>query len=155
MRRVGAVALVLLALAAAPAGAVTQRTTFYAVESQVMCVTCKIPLAEAESEQADQEKQFIQQQVRAGYTAAQIEQQLVAQYGPTVLALPPSSGFDLAAYIVPAAVVAALALAAALLLPRWRRNRRAAAQKDEADADDVLSAADAARLDADLARFDR
>jgi len=154
VRRAGTAALLLLALAAAPAGAVTQRTTFYAVESQVMCVTCKIPLAEADSAQADQEKQFIRQQVKAGYTAAQIKQQLVAQYGSTVLALPPASGFDLAAYIVPAVVVAALAVAAALLLPRWRRNRSARAVH-AGDAVEALSPADAARLDADLARFDR
>ena len=153
MRRAAAAALVLLALAAAPASAVTQRTTFYAVESQVMCVTCKIPLAEADSAQADQEKQFIRRQVGAGYTAAQIKQQLVGQYGPTVLALPPASGFDLAAYIVPAVVVAALAVAAALLLPRWRRNR--AARVAAGDTVAALSADDAARLDADLARFDR
>ena len=68
-----------------------------------------------------------------------------------MLALPPASGFDLAVYVVPAVVVAALGAVAALLLPRWRRNR--AARAPAADAG-TLSDADAARLDAELARFD-
>ena len=52
-----------------------------------------------------------------------------------------------------ALVLLALAVAAALLLPRWRRNR--AARVAAGDAVEALSPADAARLDADLARFDR
>jgi cytochrome c-type biogenesis protein CcmH/NrfF len=161
VRRTLAGAVVLAAtaalLAAAPALAVTQRTSFIAVEQQVMCVTCGIPLAEADSVAAQQEKGYIQQLVSAGETAAQIKAALVAEYGDGVLALPPDRGFNVAFYIVPiAAVLAALAVVA-LLLPRWRRNRAAAvgAAAAGADADgDPLSAADNARIDADLARFD-
>jgi cytochrome c-type biogenesis protein CcmH len=138
-------------LAAAPALAVMQRTSFIAIEQQVMCVTCGIPLAEADSVAAQQEKAYIQQLVGAGETAAQIKSRLVAQYGASVLALPPDSGFNVAFYLVPiAAVLAALAIVA-LLLPRWRRNRRAAVGAATAGAD-ALSAADSERLDADLAR---
>jgi cytochrome c-type biogenesis protein CcmH/NrfF len=161
VRRTLAGAVVLAAtaalLAAAPGLAVTQRTSFIAVEQQVMCVTCGIPLAEADSVAAQDEKAYIQRLVNAGDTAAQIKRQLVAEFGPSVLALPPDRGFNVAFYIVPiAAVLAALAVVA-LLLPRWRRNRAAAvgAAAAGADADgDPLSAADNARIDADLARFD-
>jgi cytochrome c-type biogenesis protein CcmH/NrfF len=146
-----AVALAVALLGAvSQASAATQRTTLYDVESQVMCVTCGIPLLEAQSPQADDERRYIQTLVNQGRTAAYIKAQLVRQYGNAVLALPPANGFNVAVYVVPAAVVVALLALVALLLPRWRRRRRAPA----APAAAALSAEDAARLDADLARFD-
>jgi cytochrome c-type biogenesis protein CcmH len=117
-----------------------------------MCVTCKIPLNVAQSPQADRERAFIQGLIDQGDTEAQIKRALVGQYGPTVLGLPSAHGFDLAAYLVPLAVVLALLAALALLLPRWRRHARAQAAGGESRA--TLDAIDAARLDADLARFD-
>ena len=153
MRRAGwlAVALAVALLGAvSQASAATQRTTLYEVESQVMCVTCGIPLLEAQSPQADDERRYIQTLVDQGRTAGYIKAQLVRQYGNAVLALPPANGFNVAVYVVPAAVVVALLALVALLLPRWRRRRRAPA----APAAAALSAEDAARLDADLARFD-
>ena len=45
-----------------------------------------------------------------------------------------------------------LLAALALLLPRWRRHTRTEATRGASDA--ALDAADAARLDEDLARFD-
>jgi cytochrome c-type biogenesis protein CcmH len=149
-----ALALVALAVLAAPsaASAVVQRTTLYAVESQVMCVTCGIPLLEAQSPQAYDEKLYIQSLVDSGMTMAQIKAKLVAAYGDQVLALPPASGFNAAVYIVPIAVVAVLLALVAVLLPRWRRRRRG--QQSAAATPPALSTADAARLDADLARFD-
>ncbi len=133
------------------------RTTLPAVESQVMCVTCKISLSVAQSPQANRERVYIQHLIGEGRTLAQVKSALVYQYGSAVLALPPSRGFDLGAYIVPAVVVLALLIAAAVLLPRWRRRARAAqAARDaeEVPAAAALSSADAARLQADMARFD-
>jgi cytochrome c-type biogenesis protein CcmH len=124
-----------------------------AIERQVMCVTCKIPLDVAESPQADRERAFIQSLIGRGETEAEIKRTLVAQYGPAVLALPSAHGFALAAYLVPVAGVLALLAAFAVLLPRWRRRAPARAATGEPEA--TLSSADAARLDADLARFDR
>jgi cytochrome c-type biogenesis protein CcmH len=136
----------------APASALAPRTTLPVIERQVMCVTCKIPLNVAESPQADRERVFIRGLIAEGQTEAQIKSALVTQYGPSVLALPSAKGFDLAAYLVPAAVVLALVALLALLLPNWRRHARAqAGQTTEAP---ELSASDAARLDADLERFD-
>jgi cytochrome c-type biogenesis protein CcmH len=135
--------------AAAPAGA---RTSLPAIERQVMCVTCKIPLNVAESPQADRERAYIRGLIAQGQGEAQIKRALVGQYGQTVLALPAAHGFDLAAYLVPLAAVLALAGTLAALLPRWRRRARAAPPERPAP---PLSPADAARLDADLARFDR
>lgn len=150
----GAIAL-LAAAVASPAVAATPRTSLPAIESQVMCVTCKIPLTVAQSPQADRERAFIQELIGQGQDEAQIKQALVAQYGPQVLALPETHGFGLAAYLVPIAVVVVVLALLALLLPRWRaRSRSHSALASGAAESKTLSPADAARLEADLARFD-
>ena len=122
-----------------------------------MCVTCKIPLNVAQSPQADRERAFIQSLIDQGESEAQIKRALVGQYGPAVLALPSAHGFDLAAYLVPLAGVLALLAALALLLHRWRRHARAQSAREsnpDQSTPPTLSSTDAARLDADLARFD-
>jgi cytochrome c-type biogenesis protein CcmH len=139
--------------AAAPPAA-GAKTTLPAVESQAMCVTCKIPLTVAQSPQADRERAFIQRLIDAGLTEAQIKQALVREYGPTVLALPSTHGFDLAVYLVPPCVVLALLGLLTLLLPRWRRRARAAPASGGAGSPPALSPSDKARLDADIARFE-
>jgi cytochrome c-type biogenesis protein CcmH len=117
-----------------------------------MCVTCKIPLNVAESPQAERERVFIRSLIAQGQSESQIKRALVVQYGPAVLGLPSAKGFDLTAYLVPAAVVVALFVLLALLLPSWRRHARA--QAGATPSAPKLSASDAARLDADLKRFD-
>lgn len=152
------VALATFALALSPtfmcaqARAVAPRTTLLTIEHQVMCVTCKIPLNVAESPQAARERVFIRGLIAEGQTEAQVKNSLVAQYGPSVLDLPSAKGFDLAAYLVPIAVVLALLGLLAFLLPSWRRQ--ALARRGVSDEAPELSPADAARLDADLTRFD-
>jgi cytochrome c-type biogenesis protein CcmH len=146
------VTVALSCLSTAPAYAVTPRTTLPVIERQVMCVTCKIPLNVAESPQANRERAFIRGLISEGKTEGQVKDALVSQYGPAVLALPSAKGFDLAAYLVPAAVVLALIALLVVLLPNWRRHARAPAG-EAADAP-KLSDSDAARLDADLERFD-
>ncbi len=149
--------LALLPVGAAYAAASTPRTTLPAVEGQVMCVTCKIPLTVAQSPQAARERAYIQGLIDQGRTLAQIKRALVFQYGPAVLALPSSHGFDLTVYVVPAVVVLALLATVAVLLPRWRRRARAAQAAraaEEVPSAPTLSDTDAARLAADMARFD-
>jgi cytochrome c-type biogenesis protein CcmH len=128
------------------------RTSLPVIERQVMCVTCKIPLNVAQSQQANRERAFIQSLIDEGKTEAQIKDALVAQYGPTVLGLPSAHGFDLTVYLVPLAAFLALLATLAVLLPRWRRHAREQAGRT-VDATQ-LDSADAARLEADLARFD-
>ncbi len=128
------------------------RASLPAIERQVMCVTCKIPLNVAQSPQADRERAFIQGLIDRGEDEAAIKHALVGQYGPAVLALPSDKGFDAAAYLVPLAAFLVLVTALIVLLPRWRR--RARAQADGAEPAPALSAADSQRLQADLERFD-
>ena len=130
--------------------AVAPRASLPAVEARVMCVTCKIPLMVADSPQANRERAYIKGLIAAGLTVPEIEQAMVGQYGPSVLGLPRAHGFDLTVYLVPVLAVLALAAALALLLPRWRRRAR-----DAPSPAPPLASADAARLDADMAQFDR
>ena len=145
-----AAAIASLLVLAAAAGA--SPATLPTIERQVMCVTCKIPLNVAESPQANRERALIRSLIAQGDGEAEIKRELVAEYGPAVLALPSAKGFDLAAYLVPALVVLALVATLALLLPGWRR--RARAQREQRGQLPPMSAGDAARLQADIERFD-
>jgi len=145
----GLLCALMLAVPAA-AGAEAARVSLPVIERQVMCVTCKIPLNVAESPQADREREYIRSLIAEGKDEAQIKDALVTQYTSAVLGLPQTHGFDLAAYLVPVAVVIGLLALLIFLLPSWRR-RSAAGAGDEAGA---LSPEDAARLESDLALFD-
>ena len=149
MRRSLAI-LAALALAAPPlAAAQTPRASLTDVENDVMCVVCNEPLAVSQSPQADRERAFISNLIAKGYTKHQIERAMVAQYGPSVLALPPAHGFNLTVYVLPPAILLLGAGALAFALPRWRRRARAAADVAPVPA---LDPGDAHRLDEDLAR---
>jgi len=146
-------ALIATAALASPAAASVQpRVSLTVIERQAMCVTCKVALNESQSPQANLERAYIKDLIDEGEDEAEIKRSLVAQYGPTVLGLPSAHGFDLAVYLVPLAVVLALLGTVLLLLPSWRRRARTRAQDGASAA--ALDPSDAARLEADLARFD-
>jgi cytochrome c-type biogenesis protein CcmH len=151
-----ALAALSVSVLAVPASATTPQTTLPDVEDEVMCPICGELLQLAESPQAQRERVFIRRQIAAGRSKSQIKDALVAQYGPAVLALPRGSGFDLSAYLVPAIafLVALLALGAAVW--RWRRRGRGGGQSGDGGPGTAAGpgAEDAARLDADLARYD-
>lgn len=156
MRRALVLALVAAATLAPSAPAASPRTTLNDVEDEVMCVSCNVPLNIAESPQADRERAEIRRLIAQGLTKEQVKQRLKDTYGPNVIALPRAKGFDLAAYLVPIALVAAMLAALAVLVPRWRgRPRREAAAAGAPAAGDTapaLDPADERRLDEDLAR---
>jgi cytochrome c-type biogenesis protein CcmH len=120
----------LLALAAliAPAGAAAAdcpRTSLSDVEDEVMCVVCGTPLELAtEAPQANRERALIQRLVDGCKTKEQVKDRLAAEYGDRVLATPDDSGFDLAAYVVPALVVVLALGAVGTAAVGWRRKRR-------------------------------
>jgi cytochrome c-type biogenesis protein CcmH/NrfF len=148
------VALLALACAPAAATAAQPRVSFNDLEDEVMCDVCGIPLNIAESPRAEQQRQEIKGMIAKGLTKKQIKAQLVARYGPSILATPEDHGFELAAYLVPIAAVLAALAALAIALPRWRRRRPSAGDDEDGDGDTpAMSAADARRLDEDLARF--
>jgi cytochrome c-type biogenesis protein CcmH len=139
----------------APAGALaaTPQTTLADVEDEVMCVLCGTALNISESAQAEQERAVIKREIAKGKSKEQVKQALVAEFGQQVLADPSDDGFNVANWLVPAALVLALLAALALIVPRWRRRSPAGAQP--APAGPSLSAADARRLEEDIARYER
>jgi cytochrome c-type biogenesis protein CcmH len=144
----------LLALALAPTAVAAQpKTSFNDVEDEVMCDTCNVPLNIADSARADQEREVIRKLIARGLTKDQIKDRLKAQYGPGILATPQDSGFSLAVWWVPVAVVLAVLALIAALLPRWRRRDPPDGGGDDDPSHD-LSASDANRLEQDLARYD-
>jgi len=146
-------ALVLLALGAALTAA-APATTLNDVENQLMCDTCNVGLAIAQSDRADQERAEIHRLIRQGKTKQQILDIFRAEYGPNVLAQPSGGGTAVALWAVPAGIIALALLTIALLLPRWRRRRRGA-DDDEPPAPPALSTDDEQRLERDLALYDR
>ena len=116
-----------------------------------MCPTCGVPLNHAFSPQAERERDFIRAEIARGRDKQQIKDALVSEFGPEVLAEPDPGerGFDIVAFLVPAAVVLGGAAAIWVALARWRRRERAAAEPLA-----ELSAADSARVERDLSRYD-
>jgi cytochrome c-type biogenesis protein CcmH/NrfF len=151
VRRIAAL-VVLLALAApGAAAAACPKTTLGDVEDEVMCPTCGVPLELAtEAPQANRERAFIQREVEACKSKQQIKDDLVDQLGERVLALPPDKGFNLAAYLIPAAVLL-LGIGVVATLAAKRRRTPAATT---GPATPSLAGDDAARLEQDLQSYD-
>ena len=141
----------LLALCAlAPATPALAVVSFPDIENEVMCDTCNVPLNIADSPRADQLRREIKKLIARGETKSQIKSTLSGRYGPAILALPPASGFSLAAYLVPIAVAAGLLLLGIVLVRRWRKSGR----NNRADKP-PLPDSDNLRLDDELNRFGR
>jgi cytochrome c-type biogenesis protein CcmH len=155
MRVVAVLAAVALLALAPGAGAAQPRASFNDVEDEVMCDTCNVPLNVAQSDRADQERAVIRRLIAQGLTKQQILDRLEAQYGPNILATPQDDGFSVAVWWVPVAVVLALLVLLAALLPRWRRRGPPPGGDEPPTAPaQQLTAADARRLEEDLARYD-
>jgi cytochrome c-type biogenesis protein CcmH/NrfF len=151
-RVVALVAALLLLAAPAAALAATPRTTLGDVEDEVMCPVCGTPLSVAESPQANRERDFIAAEVAQGKSKARIKRDLVAQYGPNVLALPDSNdGVNWAVYVVPAVLALAALAALAIFVPRWRRR---APDGPDAKPRASLTDEDEQRVDRELAGLD-
>jgi cytochrome c-type biogenesis protein CcmH/NrfF len=151
-----ALVLAMFALALLPAGALAAepRTTLPDVEDEVMCVECGTALNVSQSPVANQERELIRRLIAQGRSKAEIKAQLVDTYGRDVLAQPSDSGIGLAAWWIPV-VLAPLGLLVALFAARRWRRRAAGPDAPGAPAPAALDDADARRLDAELAAFDR
>lgn len=145
-----AIGAALLAIAAPAVAAPVPQTTLSDVEDEVMCPICGTLLELSDSPQARRQKVYIAKLIAAGKTKAEIEDALVAQYGPTVLALPKTSGFDLSAYLVPAIAFLVALVALGVGVARWRRDGGTPGPKSPSGP----QGEDARRLEADLERYD-
>jgi cytochrome c-type biogenesis protein CcmH/NrfF len=145
-----AMLLVSSLIAVSAATAAEPRASLPDIEDEVMCPTCGTPLAHAFSPQAERERVFIRAQIEKGRTKQEIKDALVAEFGEDVLATPRDEGFDLTAYLVPIAVLVGALVAIAFGLLRWRRR----SPGPEEPPAPHLSAADSARLEQDLSRYE-
>jgi cytochrome c-type biogenesis protein CcmH len=142
-----------LTIAAGPAVAATPpaRASLTQIENDVMCVACHESLAVAQSPEAYSERAYIRTLIGQGETRQQIENNLVTQYGTSVLALPPAHGFNLIVYVLPPVLLALGIATLVITIPKWRRRARRAAQEPLAAAP-PLSPVQAHRLNEDLGR---
>jgi cytochrome c-type biogenesis protein CcmH len=132
--------------------AATPRLNLLTIESEFMCTSCHEPLELVQSPQAVSEKQYIELLIAKGDSKQQIVNAMVAAYGVTVLAKPPASGFNLAIYILPPAILVGGIVFLMVTLPKWRARSRAAAATPLSGAP-PLSPAESERLDDDLAHL--
>jgi cytochrome c-type biogenesis protein CcmH len=119
------------------------------LESQLMCPVCHTLLDNSQSAEANRIRQVIHQKHQQGWSEARTRDYLVAQYGEEVLAAPPKHGFDLLAWLVPAAVLLVGAALAVLLARAWSGGRGG---RDGPSPPAPPDAEMDARIDAELAR---
>ena len=147
-----AVAALLAGVAAAQAQ--EPSASLQEIEREVMCPVCGVPLELArEAPQAQQQRRYIQGLIAEGRTKDEIKDALVAEYGPDVLAVPGTSGFDLTAWLVPGIAILLAGVGIAVGLRRWRRATALAGGSAE-DSRAPIDPEDAKRLDADIGRYE-
>lgn len=145
-----ALAIALLALVLAGVAAADEtRPTASELESELVCPVCETTLDTSDAPIARRMKAYIRERIAAGDTKSEIKAQLVEQFGPTVLAVPPKRGFDLVAWILPLAGIALAALAVGLIAWHWSRRRGEGEPPDEPLDPDLER-----RLDDELARYE-
>jgi cytochrome c-type biogenesis protein CcmH len=152
LRALAALAFVVLLLAAPALGQSTAREELLPdLEDEVMCVVCGTTLGLASGPQAESERDFVRDLIRSGLTKDEIKDQLVAEYGPDVLATPEASGFDLTAWVVPAIALIAVGAGIVVGARRWRRSGAGSASAEPAP---INEEGDEERLQADLSRYE-
>lgn len=121
------------------------------IEDEVMCPICGTLLGLSRSPAAERERVFIRKLIAQGKTKDEIEDALVAEYGPQVLALPDDEGINFYAYLIPVLVLAFAALAVLFAVIRWRQNRKKLPPESEHS---PPPPGDDDRLDKDMAKYD-
>ena len=152
-RKLLAVLVVALAVVA-PAAASEQSPTLPELERELICPTCHETLAASTSPIADRMRVFIRARIAAGDTKSEIKDKLVDQFGESVLAAPPKSGFNLLAWLLPLVGIVLAAGVVGFLAYRWSRSRKAEEPAPSANGRFSLDPELERRLDEELARYD-
>jgi cytochrome c-type biogenesis protein CcmH len=122
-RRLASVAaLTLIATVFAAGSAAASRPSMTKLEGEIMCPTCHTTLDQSDAAIAIRIEAYMRRRIAAGATENQIKAELVAQFGTAILAAPPKRGFDLLAWVLPFAGLAAAAGLIGLSVRRWRRE---------------------------------
>ena len=155
MTRALLAAFVVALTVVAPAAASEQNPTLPELERELICPTCHESLAASTSPIADRMRAFIRARIAAGDSKSEIKATLVDQFGESVLAAPPKSGFNLLAWVLPLAGIVLAAGVVGVLAYRWSRNRRPEeAAGPSANGRFHLDPELERRLDEELARYD-
>jgi cytochrome c-type biogenesis protein CcmH len=158
MKRLLVWLVVLGALAAPPAADAAVKACSPAdLEGRIMCPTCEgQTVDQSPAPAAARIRAFIRKWSAAGATCSQVEDRLVAEFGESVRAAPPASGFGLLAWLLPLVGLGVGAVVVGLLAWRWSRRREGASvpgvpeHNGRARLDPELER----KLDEELARFD-
>jgi len=118
-----AVAAAALALAGPAAACAHPKTSLSYLEGQIMCPTCHTTLDMSEAPAAQQIKAEISRRIAQCWSAKQIEDELIGNFGQGILAAPPHKGFDLLAWWLPIGGVLAGGALLAAGVWRWSRTR--------------------------------
>jgi cytochrome c-type biogenesis protein CcmH len=140
------VALLAALVLAAPAAA--QEASLPDIEDEVMCVECGTVLSVSNSPVAQQERDFIREQIAQGKSKDEIKAALVDEYGEQVLADPGTGGFNATLWVVPILTALLGAFGVLYAVRRWRGRT----PTEEPELPPELSEEDAKRLDAELSR---
>ena len=99
--KVLAAAAAALALAGPASACAHPKTSLSYLEGQIMCPTCHTTLDMSEAPAAQQIKAQIAKRIAQCWSAKEIEDELVGNFGQGILAAPPHKGFDLLAWWLP------------------------------------------------------
>ena len=120
------------------------------MEGEIICPVCQTTLDQSDSPIAQRMKIFIAHRIAAGDSRSQIEDKLIATFGPSVVARPATHGFDLLAWLLPLAAVVGGAAVLGVAAWRWSRARAPAAPAER-----PLDPAVERRIDEELAHFEQ
>jgi cytochrome c-type biogenesis protein CcmH len=144
------VAVLFLALAPTASAACP---TVADLEDELICPTCKTTLDQSDAPVARQIKALVARRVAQCASKEEIKDELVADFGPAVLAAPPREGFHWLAWLLPLAGLLAAAGVISVFVWRWSHSRPAEVVVDSngrLPLDPELER----RLDRELARYD-
>jgi cytochrome c-type biogenesis protein CcmH len=100
-----------------------------ALETQIRCPSCEdLSVAQSSSSAALAVRQEILRMEQTGSSDGQIEQALVAQYGPTILLRPATTGLTSLVWVIPAVAGATAVVALGVFF--WRREREFESLRD-------------------------
>jgi cytochrome c-type biogenesis protein CcmH len=101
-----------------PDSVVEARTT--ALAATLRCPVCQgLSIQDSPSELAQQMRALIKDQVRSGKSDAEVRDYFLSKYGEFILLEPRARGFNLLAYLLPAAVLVAGAVVVGRNVRRW------------------------------------
>lgn len=124
-------ALALIAAGASPLTAAPEDTA-NRISGEIMSPYCPgVTLHDCPSKEADDLRERIKRWAGSGWSEAEIMDELVSQYGPSIRAVPPADEGGIAAWVVPGLVALGGAALAGGLARRWTTQREAEREAED------------------------